>query len=85
MYQPALTLFALGLSLVSRATLPAQGREEQERAVAAIEEAKGWATVDARLPGKPVTRVYLSGTPVPTAKWAHLLKAFPRLEEFSVC
>jgi hypothetical protein len=85
MYQPALTLFALGLSLGSGAALPAQGREEQERAVAAIEKAKGWAAVDAGLPGKPVTRVYLTGSPVPAAEWTHLLKAFPRLEELSAC
>jgi hypothetical protein len=62
-----------------------QGRDAQERAVAAIEKAKGWVTVARDLPGKPVIRVYLMGTPVPAAEWAHLLRAFPRLEEFDVC
>ena len=85
MYLPTLTLLALGLSLATGPGLPAQGRDAQERAVAAIEKAKGWAAVDAGLPGKPVTRVYLMGTPVPAAEWAHLLRAFPRLEEFDAC
>ena len=85
MHLPALTLLALGLSLAARPALLAQGRDAQERAVAAIEKAKGWAAVDTGLPGKPVTRVELSGSPVPAAEWAPLLRAFPRLEEFAAC
>jgi hypothetical protein len=85
MYLPTLTLLTLGLALAAGPGPLARGRDVQERAVAEIEKAKGWVTVAKDLPGKPVVRVELSGTPVPAAEWAHLLRAFPRLEEFAVC
>jgi hypothetical protein len=59
--------------------------EARERAVAEILKAKGWVALDAQRPGKPVTRVELSGTPGRANRLAGLLKAFPQLEEFSVC
>jgi hypothetical protein len=56
----------------------------RERAIAEIVEAKGGVAVDMERPGKPVTRVELSGTPGRANRLAALLKVFPELEEFSV-
>ena len=81
----ARTLLAFGFLVVSRSALLAPGGGQQERAVAEIKKANGWVVVDENLPGKPVIRVGLDGSPSPSTKWAHLIKAFPRLTEFSAC
>ena len=81
----ALTLLAFSFLLVSRLALLAQDNGEQERAIAEIKKAAGWVVVDEERPGKPVIRVGLDGSPSPSVKWAHLIKAFPQLAEFSAC
>ena len=81
----ALTLVAFGLVLVPGSALLAPGGEKQERAMAEIQKAKGWAGVDEERPGKPVIRVNLNGAPRPSEAWAPSIEAFPQLEELSAC
>ena len=85
MHLHARTLLAFGFLLVSRSALLAQDRGEQARAIAEIKKATGFVVVDEERPGKPVVRVGLNGSPSPAVKWAHLIKTFPQLEEFSAC
>jgi hypothetical protein len=80
-----LTLLAFGFFVVFRPALLAQDSAEQERAIAEIQKATGWVVVDEERPGKPVIRVGLDGSPSPAVRWAHLIKAFPHLAEFSAC
>ena len=81
----ARTLLAIGILLVSKSALLAQDHGEQARAIAEIKKATGWVVVDEERLGKPVIRVGLDGSPSPAVKWAHWIKAFPQLEEFSAC
>ena len=81
----ALTLVAFSLVLVPGSALLAPGGEKQERAMAEIQKAKGWAGVDEKRPGKPVIRVSLNGALPPSEAWAPSIKAFPQLEELSAC
>jgi hypothetical protein len=78
-------VLALGLGLGQGSALPAPKPGQQARAIALIEEAKGGVVIDETRPGKPVIRVYLSGTPWACERWAHLLKVFPELEDFEAC
>lgn len=81
----ALSLVAFGLVLVAGSAPLAPGGEKQERALAEIQKAKGWAGVDEKRPGKPVIRVNLNGAPRPSEAWAPSIKDFPQLEELSAC
>jgi hypothetical protein len=65
--------------------IPAADGQARDHAVAEIVKAKGWVAADTKRPGKPVIRVELSATPGRANRLAALLKAFPQLEEFSVC
>jgi hypothetical protein len=73
----------VGASALPYAIQAVEG-EARERAIAEIVKAKGFIAVDTMRPGKPVTRVELSGTPGRANRLAGVLKAFPQLEEFSV-
>ena len=79
------TLLAICMLAATPQRPMAQNAAWQKQAIIEIEKMKGWALVDVGLPGAPVTRVNLVGTPVPAVKWAPLMKAFPRLQELSVC
>jgi hypothetical protein len=79
----ALALLTFSLLLVATPPFRAQDREAQERAVAEIKKAGGHVWADAQRPGTPVTRVDIGGLPVPSKELAHLVSAFPQLEEFS--
>jgi hypothetical protein len=78
------TAVGVGAGALAHAVQAADG-EARERAIAEIVKAKGWVGVDEKRPGKPVTRVELSGTPGRANRLAALVKAFPQLREFSAC
>jgi internalin A len=78
--RPALAVYVLATLLL---TFERAGAETQEEAAKAIEKVGGRASIDDKLPGKPVVYVSLEGKKIDDTVMKHL-EAFPELRTLEV-